>query len=840
MKKISKYFMALSAAVALAVGLPACQDDVKAPGVDIPTSKLVANTTLLELKTEFWDAATNYAKVIENADDPSQRYIIKGRVISSDEEGNIFKSLVIQDETAALAFSIDSYNLYLNYRVGQEIVMDVTGMTIGKYAGLQQMGRKSYYENGKTDQVSFMASEEFQLHAELNGLPAAAEIDTLSFDLFTPIMTQTDEVLMKYQSQLVRFNDVTFANAGKEPLSVYHTKVSDEQNQTVYDRAGNQLIVRTSGYATFFNIICPKGTVDIVGILSYYNNNWQLYLIDEDGIIPAGTRPGSKDNPYSVAQAIKEEADGIDAKGWVKGYIVGCLAPEVEEVASNADIQWVGDAPFITSQTLVIAPSATTTDYSECMVVLLPSDSKFQKFGNLNAHPENIGKEILVYGNFTKYLGTWGLTGNSGATDEFEIEGVDASGVVNGDGTEASPYSVAQALSIINSGNIPTDQVYVKGIISSIKEIDTGSFGNATYYIKDDGGAETLGVYRGYWLNGDKFTSADQLAAGAEVVVKGTLVNYMGNTPQFAQGNQVVSYNGSGSGSGDTPSGPVAEGEGTEASPYNVTKALQVINSGNIPEAEVYATGYIASIKEVSTSFGNATYYIKDENGTETLGVYRGYWLGGEKFTAENQIAVGGKVVVKGTLVNYMGNTPQFATGNSIVSYDGSTAGGGDTPGGDDPVVTPPAEAGDPITINMDGFKGAAASSGFNIISPATIDGYTFTTEKASGATAPAVYVYDNASTVRLYANNTFKIEGSTNIAMVVFTINTATGAKRYTTLTPSSGAMAAQATGDTQATWTGNTKSVTFTVGATSTLGTEAGKPGQFHISGITIYPAK
>ena len=78
----------------------------------------------------------------------------------------------------------------------------------------------------------------------------------------------------------------------------------------------------------------------------------------------------------------------------------------------------------------------------------------------------------------------------------------------------------------------------------------------------------------------------------------------------------------------------------------------------------------MASIKEVSTQFGNATYNICDTEGGETFSIYRGYGLNGDKFTAEDQLQVGAEVVVLGTLVNFKGNTPQMTTGSQIVSYE--------------------------------------------------------------------------------------------------------------------------------------------------------------------------
>ena len=140
-------------AVALmSMGLVACQDNFDDPKMEAPVAKNVANTTIAELKAKFWQDETNYIWQGETNEpqpiglkEDGSHYIIHGRVISSDENGNVFKALFIQDETGALPFSINQYNLYTRYRVGQEIVVDLTGMFIGKYNGLQQVGYPQWY-----------------------------------------------------------------------------------------------------------------------------------------------------------------------------------------------------------------------------------------------------------------------------------------------------------------------------------------------------------------------------------------------------------------------------------------------------------------------------------------------------------------------------------------------------------------------------------------------------------------------------------------------------------------------------------------------------------------------
>ena len=108
-------------------------------------------------------------------------------------------------------------------------------------------------------------------------------------------------------------------------------------------------------------------------------------------------------------------------------------------------------------------------------------------------------------------------------------------------GTKEDPYSVADALKLIGTLNGATSETkYVKGIISKIEEVST-SFGNASYYISDDGTeTEQLFVYRGFYLDNAKFTSADQIAVGDEVVITGKLKEYNG-TKEFDANNNIVS-----------------------------------------------------------------------------------------------------------------------------------------------------------------------------------------------------------------------------------------------------------------------------------------------------------
>lgn len=113
----------------------------------------------------------------------------------------------------------------------------------------------------------------------------------------------------------------------------------------------------------------------------------------------------------------------------------------------------------------------------------------------------------------------------------------------------------------------------------------------------------------------------------------------------------------------------------TPETAYTVAKALELIAAGEGLDAKVYVKGQITSIKEVSASFGNATYDISDDaTAANKLTVFRGYFYDNKHFTSNDQIKVGDVVVVYGKLVNYNNKTPQVIN-SSIYSLNGVVSG---------------------------------------------------------------------------------------------------------------------------------------------------------------------
>ncbi len=399
-------------AMLLATMAVSCNDNFDTPPMVTPTAQDKANITIAEFKEKYWQDAPNYIDTVK------EDLVIAGRVVSSDASGNIYKSLYIQDESGALTMSINQSSLYTTYRVGQEIVIPLKDMYVGKYNGQQQLGYPDYYENGSVWEATFMPIELFKAHAQLNGLPEPDKVQPVTCNITD--LAHDAATLRKWQGQLVRFDNVKFSDADG---TVTYADESASTNRNIEDESGNTLVVRNSNYATFRSSILPLGKGSVIGVLSYYNTRagsngtWQLYIRSTDDCIGFSTSTkGTVNDPYTIDEAI--EGQGTKS-GWLTGYVVGAVAPEVTTVKSNADVEW--SAPTTLDNTLVIAPSADCRDYTKCVAISLPQSTPFRTQANLKDNVEVLGTQIWVKGSFASYMGMAGVTGNSGSTDEFRL-----------------------------------------------------------------------------------------------------------------------------------------------------------------------------------------------------------------------------------------------------------------------------------------------------------------------------------------------------------------------------------------------------------------------------------
>lgn len=155
------------------------------------------------------------------------------------------------------------------------------------------------------------------------------------------------------------------------------------------------------------------------------------------------------------------------------------------------------------------------------------------------------GDNIVIHGKYTIYKEKPQIKNAVYVSHVSNGQGIDISN------TPETAYTVSKAHELIAAGKGLSTKVFVKGkviaeglTITPFVENDPKAYGNATYTITD--GTKNLVIFRGYYLNNQKFTSTDQLKADDEVIVYGQLVNYNGKYE--VTGNYIHTLNGTVSG----------------------------------------------------------------------------------------------------------------------------------------------------------------------------------------------------------------------------------------------------------------------------------------------------
>lgn len=100
--------------------------------------------------------------------------------------------------------------------------------------------------------------------------------------------------------------------------------------------------------------------------------------------------------------------------------------------------------------------------------------------------------------------------------------------------TKETAYTVSEAKKLIDAGKDLATQVYVKGVVSKIDSYKNSSI---TYWLDDN----TFQVYSGKGLNGEVFTSKEDIAVGANVIICGKIKKY-NNDYEFDKENYLVEY----------------------------------------------------------------------------------------------------------------------------------------------------------------------------------------------------------------------------------------------------------------------------------------------------------
>ena len=228
-----------------------------------------------------------------------------------------------------------------------------------------------------------------------------------------------------------------------------------------------------------------------------------------------------------------------------------------------------------------------------------------------------------------------------------------------------NPYTAEEAIEVYDGGCYAGQNVYVTGVVTSASYNST--YGNYTITLK--GGFQ---FYRFQETAENKFTE-DYITPGDTLVACGKLDKYNSNY-QLAQGCYLVEHK--------AYSAPKVDISNTKETAYTVEEAIALIdNITSDLTKKVYVKGVVSEIvTPLDANYGNITYNISTDGSKSApqFQLYRGKSYEGEKFTSEDEIKVGDKVIIYGEMTKY-GSTYEMLANNQLVALeresDGTTTG---------------------------------------------------------------------------------------------------------------------------------------------------------------------
>lgn len=241
----------------------------------IPTDAPI--TTIQALKTE------KYPQLFQSSSLYNYQYTtveedlyIRGRIVSNDESGNVYKTIAIADETGAVVVGVNATGLYSFLPMGQQVIVSLKGLDFGAYSNMPEVG-KAFMSDKYGLQLGRIAQKMFEQHIRLVGTPEPSAI-------VPEEMTEATLKNLKATDypRYVVFKNVTFADGG-QPYAP-----NDGATEDRYISIGSQKVdCRMSSYANFAQSTIPTGRVNVTGLLTLYGSTKQLLVRVADDIVPA-------------------------------------------------------------------------------------------------------------------------------------------------------------------------------------------------------------------------------------------------------------------------------------------------------------------------------------------------------------------------------------------------------------------------------------------------------------------------------------------------------------------------------------------------------------------------
>lgn len=256
---------------------------------------------------------------------------MEGYVVSSDEAGNFYKELVLQDRasapTAGIQILIDDNALFTTYEFGRKVFIKLDGLSLGFNNGVLQLG--------------------IQNRGDVVAIPRALIEDHIirTSETFPiePLKVKIEDFSEQYKNLYILLENVQFNRnlVRDEKRFSFASESTDEFDgirQLESCESGATTMVSTSTFADFRSLLLPQSSGSIEGILTrdFYDDFYNLVINTPEAIkFDGGNRCDpdflncGEDNSPKIETIFQEGFETIttqrmlETRGWTNVNVSG-------------------------------------------------------------------------------------------------------------------------------------------------------------------------------------------------------------------------------------------------------------------------------------------------------------------------------------------------------------------------------------------------------------------------------------------------------------------------------------------------------------------------------------
>ncbi|ATN07507.1 hypothetical protein H3Z85_08865 [Chryseobacterium indologenes] len=280
---IKKYLSPVTGIAFAVIALTSCvqKDEWDTPPIKCENKFAAPNISLADFKAQA--PATGYKLITTDQ-------IFDGYVISSDENGNFYKTISFQDKaenpTAGLQIEVDKSSNYADFPVGAHIRINAKGLRLGLDRGTVKIGSVDpTYSIGRVP--ASLLSRYVAGVCNGNGLEV---VSIKPVELPNLNAAKSDQ----YINTLVKVPNSQFAISDIYPVNKtfidYVGGAGVDTDRGLEDGTGGSATLRNSGFFSEGASLLPTGNGDITFVVSRYNTTWQMLIRNTKDINFKGNR----------------------------------------------------------------------------------------------------------------------------------------------------------------------------------------------------------------------------------------------------------------------------------------------------------------------------------------------------------------------------------------------------------------------------------------------------------------------------------------------------------------------------------------------------------------------